>query len=313
MNNTNNNILLFYSNNIYNEEIVDFSKINKDTKESLKEFTDERFSDDALIRLSLSLPSAKKLYSTIRNELNRYSLLTLKKTNSFDNYYYKRKLVMRIRVYYDFLLIMFNLDKKNVAFEDYSTLKEYTFDDFKETRVYTEFKENNMFLYKYLFGLIVKKYKLIRTNKKGSTFNINNEVIDYEEGLLKNSQEFLEKLGFKDKILPKATLKESSVLPDKIAMNAVMPVVGKIYKRPVVHEITAGECSVAFKDKYTITLDLIKKVGLALEKVNYLKVVETGGVKCPMEIVANEYTLNAIKLILITGGNLFKKIGRAHV
>ena len=299
-----------YVNSIYSSMQTNFNEIKVSEKNEEKEYSDKLFSDDCYIRLAMSLPNIRKLYSNIRNELSKYSLLRMEKTNSFDNFYFKKKLVLRIRVYYDHLLMMFMVDKKKVAFHDYSNLHEYLGSSFLPTNVYCDITEKNIDLYKYLLSMVIKKYKLVRIKKRVSTYNQNKEVIDYEKEVNLNSQEIMELLGYKELVREKTTHKEASSLPDGLSYNCVALIPGKVYKRINEHVITVGECSHAFKEKYPVTLEFLKDIGLAKEESNYLKVVETGGCKCSINVVANEYTLDAIKMLLITGGNLYKIVSK---
>ena len=300
----------YYVNSIFMNEKTDFNIIQKEYNKEKNDYSDSLFSPNTLLRLAIALPKTRKLYSDIRNELDRYSLLRLEKTDSFDNYYYKKKLILRIRVYYDHLLMMFFVNKKKIAFSDYSNLHEYLGEFFLPTNIYSEIDNKNIDLYKYLFSFLVKKYKLVRIKKKQKTFNIDKPYFDYLKDINLKSQDIIDMLGYSSYIIDKTTHREAKSLPDSLAFNAIVPIEDKVYKREVSHTITVGELSVGFKEKYTITLDLLKKVGLAEADCNYLKVIETGGCKYPIDVIANEFSIEASKMLLITGGNLYRIVSK---
>ena len=84
----------YYVNSIFMNEKTDFNIIQKEYNKEKNDYSDSLFSPNTLLRLAIALPKTRKLYSDIRNELDRYSLLRLEKTDSFDNYYYKKKLIL---------------------------------------------------------------------------------------------------------------------------------------------------------------------------------------------------------------------------
>ena len=49
---------------------------------------------------------------------------------------------------------------------------------------------------------------------------------------------------------------------------------------------------------------------LAEADCNYLKVIETGGCKYPIDVIANEFSIEASKMLLITGGNLYRIVSK---
>ena len=159
--------------------------------------------------------------------------------------------------------------------------------------------------YKYfqeILEKLVKKYKL---KDDGKEYNVN-----YINDLQANTQEIIGLLGYEDLITKKANLVSCDVLPNNVAKNAQVLVTNHYKDREerVIYEVTVGELSAAFKNKYDITLDLLKKVGLAPSEANYLRVIAKGECHYPLRVTANDYELLALKLIIITGGNVIKYV-----
>ena len=260
------------------------------------------YSDKMLLRLKMSLDRIKKYYSDFRNEMNKYDKITFRSTNNGDTYLYKNKVVLKVTVFARALKIYFALDPKEFD-------QKYHLIDMKDTKKYENIplmiRVGSDRSYKYLLEILesfVKKFKL--PLKKVAT------NVDYEKDLISNTQEIIKLLGYDDILLKMATLNTCEAMPNNVAKNAQVLVtnVNKTKGPRVVHEVTIGELSAAFKDKYQITLKLLQDVGLASSDANYLRVIAKGECRCKLSVYANDYDLQALKMIAITGGNIVKYI-----
>ena len=60
-------------------------------------------------------------------------------------------------------------------------------------------------------------------------------------------------------------------------------------------------------DEY-VTIEKLKEKGLVNKKTNYVKVLSRGVINKPMTIEANEFSLKAVKMIVLTGGSVVKLV-----
>ena len=151
-----------------------------------------------------------------------------------------------------------------------------------------------------VFNVFVKKYKLPLKKEFSS--------INYVDDISSNSQEILQLLGYQDLLSKTATIKTCENIPDNVAKNCQILVTktNNVATPRVVHEVTIGELSAAFKDKYEITLELLKEVGIASKKSNYLRVIAKGDCRYKLTVFADDYDLQSLKMIVMTGGNVTK-------
>lgn len=284
-------------------------KLDFDFTESEEDETDESvasegvaFSNKMYLRLKMAMDKVKKYYSDFRNEMNKYEKITFRSTNSGDTYLYKNKVVLKVTVFSRALKIYIALDPNDFD-------AKYHLVSMKDVKKYENIplmiRVSSDRSYKYLLEILesfVKKYKL--PIKK-----VFNEV-DYKKDLNSDSQEILKLLGYEDILSKQATINTSEIVSNNVAKNCQVLVTNpyKTKDSRVVYEVTVGELSAAFKDKYTITLDLLKDVGLAPKEANYLRVIAKGDCRYKLMVYANDYELQALKMIIMTGGNVIKYV-----
>lgn len=285
-----------YINNVYSEEEKSFSDLsNASANRDSKEFD---------LRIILAHPDTKKLYLEITNKLKKYPFIIKKETNEFDNYYFKKKELLKVRCYYDQVLVIFSFNDRFIKKNSLSLNK---VDDelkplFNKSLYYEFISEVNKF--SELFDKLLVFYKLIKPK-------FTNQILDKVDEINiniynKKSQEILAILGY-NRFLEKGTTVSSAEFPDALALNSVFLVKRKNPgKRPKVKKITVGELSAGFRDNYEINLDLLKEVDMSEPECNYLSVVPMGECKFALNVWADEYDVRSIKMILITKGNVYK-------
>lgn len=260
------------------------------------------YSDKMFLRLKMAMDRVKKYYSDFRNELNKYDKIIFRSTNTGDTYSYKNKVILKVSVFSRALKIYFALNPKD--FED-----KYHIVNMKEIKKYENIplmiRVSSDRSYKYLmeiFASFIKKYRLPKKAKA----NMRN----YDRDVLSNSQEILQLLGYADKLMKSCTIKSCEELPNSVAKNCQIIQTNpfKTKDKKEIYEVTIGELSAAFKSKYEIDLFLLKEVGMAPMEANYLRVIAKGDCKCKLSVVANDYDVTALKMIVITGGNVIKYV-----
>lgn len=277
---------------------------NDEVDDEVIEKTDDGkiFSDKMLLRLKMALDRVKKYYSDLRNYLTRYPSLILHTNKSGDVYLQKNKVILRVTVFSRALKVYLGLNPKHV---DAKYHTQNMSDKKKYGDIPVMIRVSSDRSYKYLIELVetlAKKYKLKDMEKQTE--------IDYVPDLMSSSQEILSLLGYSDLIQTKTNIMASDALPNTVAKNCQVLVTNpvKVSGEKIIHEITVGELSSAFGSRYEIDLNLLKEIGIASEDANYLKVTAKGVCRNSLKICANDYDLQALKMIIITGGNVVKYV-----
>ena len=287
----------------YNFDFTDLEENDEIDDEVIEKVDDGKaFSDKMLLRLKMALDRVKRYYSDLRNYLTRYTILSFRSNKSGDVYLYKKKVILRITVYSRALKVYLGLNPKDID-PKYHTVN--MTDKKKYDSIPVMIRVSSERSYKYLIELIemlADRYKL----KDAGT----QTDIDYVPDFEVNSQELLKLLGYDDLLVKRASVRTCDVLPNSPARNSQVLITNpfKVKGEKIVYEITVGEISQAFGSKYEVTLPLLKMVGLAPEDSNYLKVVAKGECCNQVSVRANDYDLLAIKMIIITGGNVVKYV-----
>ena len=128
-----------------------------------------------------------------------------------------------------------------------------------------------------------------------------------------HSSEMDEQISIEQMIRERVTLKEAQLmLTDEIAEKVYkesvdeQPVEKQSVARSLRGEINIDTLSDNFRAHDVITLKLLKEKKLVPEKVLYIKILARGTLDKPLEIVANDFSLNAVKMILLTGGKIHR-------
>ena len=261
----------------------------------------KEISDKMFLRLKMASDRVKRYYSDFRNYLTKYSM-TFRSNKSGDVYLLKNKIILRVTVFSRALKVYFGLKPKEVD-PKYHTVN--MSDKKKYDTIPVMLRVSSDRSYKYLLELVDLLASRWELKESG-----NQTDIDYTIDLESSSQELLKLLGYDDLVVKRADTRMGDVLPNSVAKNTQVLVTNynKVSGPKEIYEITVGEISAAFGTKYEVTLPLLKMIGLAPENANYLRVIAKGECKEPVSVRANDYDLLAIKMIVITGGNVVKLI-----
>lgn len=279
---------------------------SEDDEEELVDYVaseDQKYSNKVFLRLKMAMDRVKQYYSDFRNEMNKYDKISFRSTSTGDTYLYKRKVILKVSIFARALKIYMNLNSKDFD-EKYHLVDMSDIKKYESTPLMIRVGSDRS--YKYLleiFESLINKYRL--PLKK-----VQPEVIDYVSELQSNTQEILGLLGYQEVVTKVATLKAIDMMPNNVAKNCQVLVTNpfKAKGSKVICEVTVGELSAAFKDKYQINLQLLIDVGIASADANYLRIIGKGDCRYPLDIQANDYDINALKLIIMTGGNVVKYV-----
>lgn len=286
---------------------LDFTDLEEDDEKDddvidEKEDNGKIFSDRMFLKLKMAMDRVKKYYSNLRNYMSKFDKVTFRSNNSGDVYLLKNKTILKVTVFSRALKVYLGLNPKDVD-------PKYNTKNVKDKKKYEHIpvmiRVSSDRSYKYLIELVDQLADRMKLSTKGKL-----KEKDYTNDLETNTQELLQMLGYDDLLTNKANVKSSEILPNNAARNCQVLLTNpyKTKGPKEVFEITVGELSAAFKSKYDISLPLLKMVGLAPETATSLKIVAKGTCNCKLSVAANDYDIEALKMIIITGGNVIKYI-----
>ena len=269
-----------------------------DTEEEAKV---EGYNKKVLLKLKTSCDRTQKYYSDLRNELRCYKALKFKSNNTGDTYSFKNKVVFKVTIFPKALKIYFALKP-----EDYQVSK-YHHKDAKDVKKYESIplllRVSSDRSYKYALELLEELAKKLKKTKS------NVKKVDFMPDFETTSKALLIENGGEEILRASCTKDHSTCISDGLAKKCMMlRCRGPIEGEKNVCEISIGELSAAFKTSYVITLDLLKKVGLADKNANYLKVTAMNNCYKAITIFADEYEPEVIRMVVSTGGNITKLV-----
>lgn len=274
---------------------------NENEEDVEEESKNDGFNRKFLLKLMTACPRVQKYYNDFRNELSQYKALKFKSNNTGDTYSFKNRVILKITVFPKALKVYYALDPKK-----YSVTK-FHHRNVKDIKKY----ENISLLlrvssdrsYKYSLDLLNDLVKKVNVAKKGK------EVYDYLSEFKTTSKELLIAHGGEELLRTSCTKESSIIISDALAKKCVLLENREASKsEKVVGEISIGELSAAFKSSYVIDLNLLKEVGLINNDVNYLKVNAMNNCYKAINVKADEFEPEAIRMIVVTGGNVTRMV-----
>lgn len=259
------------------------------------------YNKKVLLKLKIASDRTQQFYSDLRNELRCYKALKFKSNNTGDTYAYKGKVVFKVTIFPKALKVYYAL--KPADFE----VKKYHHKDVKDIKKYETipllFRIASDRGYKYALELLealAKKLKIAKTKVK---------AYDFMPDFNTTSKALLIENGGEELLRASCTKDHSSAISDGLAKKCMMLRVRKpIEGEKVIAEISIGELSAAFKTSYKINLDLLKEVGLVSKDANYLKVNAMNNCYKAINIAADEFEPEVIRMVVLTGGNITRLV-----
>ena len=130
-----------------------------------------------------------------------------------------------------------------------------------------------------------------------------------------HASQMVEPISISDMIRDRITLREAELMVSDEVAAAVyeqskteVPEEKRAVKRSVTRslkgEINIDTLSDNFNAHDTVTLEVLKQKKLVPQKIQYIKVLARGVLDKPLVIEADDFSLNAIKMIMLTGGKV---------
>lgn len=241
----------------------------------------------------------KSWFSGIKNELLSYKKVRSRISRSCNSFRRGRNLLVKINIVGKTLKIYLALDVNNYDYnryrqKDVSDTRKYELVPFmirvKSNRSYNRVLE--------LIADLMKKFECVKNPKFTS--------IDYVAAYQPDSQNVLKSLGLAHLLRDRIDVKEAGVLTDEQA-SALSQVVF-IEKPENFVEVNAvlniDDIAKVFDKNDIVNLTTLKERKLIGRRINNVQIRGLGEVDKPLTVCANDFTLTAIKMIVLTGGSV---------
>ena len=132
-----------------------------------------------------------------------------------------------------------------------------------------------------------------------------------------HSSQMIEPISISEMIRDRITLREAELMVSDEVAAAVYEqskaetqttgeerAVKRSVPRSLKGEINIDTLSENFKARDVVTLEVLKEKKLVPQKVEFIKILARGVLDKPLTIVADDFSLNAVKMIMLTGGTV---------
>ena len=303
---------------VVEEEIVEENEETVDLGEDFIEVIDEN--NKKLIinkrlytnKLCLAESDLKNNYNIIKNAILKYAKVRSRISANYESFRKGRKLLVRFNILGKTLRVYLALDPN-----------EYP------VTVYHQRDEGSKRKYELVpMMLRVRSPRSVRNavklidelmEKEGIALAKNYEEVDYAKEFKYDSNALLIKDGFKKLVREEIDEAHADELSDDEALRVV---VTKEVEEEVVSQqkqvasnkknnkaiVNVDQINQIFDYNEYVTIEKLKEKGLVNKKTNYVKVLSRGVINKPMTIEANEFSLKAVKMIVLTGGSVVRLV-----
>ena len=257
-------------------------------------------------------------YTRLRNEISAYSKLKSRLGWEHESIYTSRETIVLIKVKSDMLCVFLALDpskynKAKINFGDVGKIKKY-----KNVpmliKVQTEKDLEDVIK---LIDQICKKNKLQKDELGNEDyhyeFRTDRELI--EEGLIKEVKTYSqhtenteEEILTEDMIRSEINVTDAKqALSDEQALSLIETIesdVKQIGNKKTI--VNIGTLSRFYEANETVNLDTLKTKKIVSKDTGYVKILASGILDKPLIVEANGYSIDAVKMILLTGGKVRK-------
>ena len=302
---------------VVEEEIVEENEETVDLGEDFIEVIDEN--NKKLIinkrlytnKLCLAESDLKSNYNIIKNAILKYAKVRSRISANYESFRKGRKLLVRFNILGKTLRVYLALDPN-----------EYP------VTVYHQRDEGSKRKYELVpMMLRVRSPRSVRNavklidelmEKEGIALAKNYEEVDYAKEFKYDSNALLIKDGFKKLVREEIDEAHADELSDDEALRVV--VTKEVEETVPQHKqvssnnknnkaiVNVDQINQVFDYNEYVTIEKLKEKGLVNKKTNYVKVLSRGVINKPMTIEANEFSLKAVKMIVLTGGSVVRLV-----
>jgi ribosomal protein L15/predicted transport protein len=258
-------------------------------------------------------------YTRLRNEISSYPKLKSRVGWEHESIYTSRETIVLIKVKSDMLCVFLALDpskfnKSKMEFGDVGKIKKY-----KNVPMLIKIQEEkdleNVIK---LLEQICKKNKLLKEEIGNEDyhyeFRTDKELI--EEGLIKEVKTYSGKLEQpEEEILTEDMIRSEinvtdakEALTDEQALSLIETIDVEENKSAGTKKtiVNIGTLSRFYEPHEVVDLSSLKTKKIVSKDTGYVKILASGVLDKPLNVVANSYSIDAVKMILLTGGKVTK-------
>ena len=260
------------------------------------------------------------VYTKLRNEISAYPKLKSRVGWEHESVYTSRETIVLFKVKNDTLCVFLALDpskynKAKLNFEDAGSIKKY-----KNIPMLIKIRSEED--YENVVKLIEQICKKLKINKE----ELGNEDYHYEfrtdkelieEGLIKevktysNRAEEEEEDFLTEKIRNEINVSEAKeALTDEQALSLIQTVENTEDKPASTGNkktiVNIGTLSRFYEANEIVNLETLKTKKIVSKDTGYVKILASGVLDKPLQVEANSYSIDAVKMILLTGGKVSK-------
>ena len=257
-------------------------------------------------------------YTRLRNEIAAYSRLKSRVGWEHESIYTSRETIVLIKIKNDVLCVFLALDpskynKGKIYFGDVGKIKKYK----NVPMLIKILSEKDLEDVIKLIDQICKKNKIVKDELGNEDyhyeFRSDKELID--EGLIKEVKTYSKAEVAEEDVLTEDMIRDQinvaeakEALTDEQALSLIETVeseekqVGN--KKTIVN---IGTLSRFYTANEVVNLDTLKTKKIVSKDTGYVKILASGVLDKPLIVEANSYSIDAVKMILLTGGKVIKK------
>lgn len=277
-----------------------------------------RYEKSFSAKLIQSSDNIKKYYTEIVNKLLRYKKIRNRISWSNSSFFAGRRAVAKFAIRGKTMYLYFALNpqafSENRCIADESDVKKYE-------KVPLRIKirsERGVKLAKKLIGVMAEKYGFAETEDESRAVSVSDYPYDTVDNLLKrklirlkmsdgrisydNERIVWEGIERREKVRAEQV---NSLISDETAGAMVEEVTEEVYARPK-GIINIDTLSQNFLANDTVTIRALKEKKLISKSVNNVKVLARGVLDKPLTVKMTDFSTDAIKMIILTGGKVIK-------
>lgn len=303
---------------VVEEEIVEENEETVDLGEDFIEVIDEN--NKKLIinkrlytnKLCLAESDLKNNYNIIKNAILKYAKVRSRISANYESFRKGRKLLVRFNILGKTLRVYLALDPNEYPVTVYHQRDEESKRKYELVPMMLRVRSPRS---------VRNAVKLIDElmEKEGIALAKNYKEVDYAKEFKYDSNALLIKDGFKKLVREEIDEAHADELSDDEALRVV---VTKEVEEEVVSQqkqvasnkknnkaiVNVDQINQIFDYNEYVTIEKLKEKGLVNKKTNYVKVLSRGVINKPMTIEANEFSLKAVKMIVLTGGSVVRLV-----
>ena len=258
-------------------------------------------------------------YTRLRNEISSYPKLKSRVGWEHESIYTSRETIVLIKVKGDMLCVFLALDpskynKAKMEFGDVGKIKKY-----KNVPMLIKIQEEkDLENVLKLLDQICKKNKLVKEEIGNEDyhyeFRTDKELI--EEGLIKEVKTYSGKLEEEEEEILTEDMIRSEInvteakeaLTDEQALSLIETLEVEEDKQAGNKKtiVNIGTLSRFYEANEVVDLSSLKTKKIVSKDTGYVKILASGVLDKPLIVVANSYSIDAVKMILLTGGKVTK-------